>query len=251
VLKKRIIPTFLFKNNRLVKGVNFSDYRDIGEPKSNIKIFNSQKTDEIIFINIDKKKNINNLCEILKDASKYCFMPLAAGGGVSSMNDIKKLLKSGADKVSINSKILEDISFLKKASKEFGSQCVVVGLDIKKINGKYSIMRNNGKKFFSSNILEYMKKCRDLGAGEFFINNIDLDGTRKGYDINLAKKIELYTDLPIIFSGGAKNFDDLYKLFKNTKNTAAAGMTLFCFGDNSPIRARSYLRNRGIKVKQK
>tara|TARA_B100000029_G_scaffold515899_1_gene625383 strand:- start:8120 stop:8875 length:756 start_codon:yes stop_codon:yes gene_type:complete len=251
VLKKRIIPTFLFRNNRLVKGVNFSNYRDIGEPKSNIKIFNSQNTDEIIFINIDKKKNIDSLCAILKDASKYCFMPLTAGGGIRSLSDIKRLLVSGADKVSINSKILEDINFLKKSSTEFGCQCIIVGIDVKKINGKYRVMKNYGKTIYKTSLEDYIKICKDCGAGEFFINNIDRDGTRNGYNLNLAKKIESFTDLPIIFTGGANNFNDLYQLFNCTKNTAAGCMSLFCFGDNSPIRARSYLRNRNINVKQK
>lgn len=249
MLKRRVIPTFLINSNRIVKGINFKNYRDVGEPTSNIKIFNSQKSDEIIFININKDKNIENLKKILKSSSEYCFMPMTAGGGIGSIKDIKDLLDCGADKISINQKISEDLNFLKKSSKEFGSQCIVVGIDIKKINNEYRIFVNNGKKIIKYNLLDYIKKCDDFGAGEFYINNIDRDGTKRGYDLELIKKIEKSTDLPIIYSGGAGNLDHIYKLFKYTRNVAAACSSIFCFGDNNPIRIRSYLRNKKIDVK--
>ena len=251
MLKKRIIPTLLLKNNRLVKGKKFSNYRDVGDPVSAIKIYNSQDVDELIFVNINANRfQSSDLKEILSIASENCFAALTVGGGINTIEQIEQLLLSGADKVIICSEFNKDPIFVKTASKNFGRQCVVLGIDIKIINDNYMIHTHLGETKVSSNIKEYIKKAEDMGVGEFFINNIDRDGLMSGYDIELLDTISNITSLPVIGSGGAGNFEHIYELFSKTKCSGAACSSIFHFGDNNPIRAASYLRNKGVEMKK-
>ena len=251
MLKKRIIPTLLLKNQRLVKGKNFKDYKDTGDPISAIKIYNSQDVDELIFVNINNNRfSSSDLNKILNVASKNCFAALTAGGGINKISQINELLLSGADKVIICSEFYKNPNFIKEASRSFGSQCIVVGIDIKKLNNEYHAFSNLGSDRINYPLKDYIKKAEDLGAGEFFINNIDRDGKMNGYDLDIIRKISNITNLPIISSGGAGNFEHLYELFSKTNCSAAACASIFHFGDNNPIRAASYLRNKGIEMKK-
>jgi cyclase len=251
MLKKRIIPTLLLKNKRLVKGKKFSNYIDTGDPVSAIKIYNSQDVDELIFINInDNRFESSDLNNILSIASKNCFIPLTAGGGIRTIKQIEKLLLSGADKVIICSQFATNPNFLYEASREFGRQCMVLGIDIKKIKNEYKIFYDLSSKSVNMNIEDYIRLAENNGVGEFFINNIDCDGMMNGYDINLINKISSITSLPIISSGGAGNFNHIHELFYKTKCNGAACSSIFHFGDNNPIRAASHLRNKGIEMKK-
>ena len=251
MLKKRIIPTLLLKNQRLVKGRKFSNYRDTGDPVSAIKIYNSKDVDELIFVNIDENRfESTYLEEVLSLASENCFAALTAGGGINKISQIEKLLNSGADKVIICSEYINNPKFIFKASEIFGSQCIVLGVDIRRFDNDYYAHINLGKEKVNQNIEDYISRAEDMGVGEFFINNIDRDGMMNGYDINLINKISTITSLPIISSGGAGNFEHIFELFLNTNCSAAACSSIFHFGDNNPIRAASYLRNKGIEMKK-
>jgi cyclase len=251
MLKKRVIPVLLLKNKRMVKGKKFKNYIDTGDPVSCLRIYNAQYVDELIFININKNRFYSNeLFSILTIASKNCFIPLTVGGGINSLKKIQKLLDAGADKVVINSKNYPNTSLLSKAAKTFGSQAIIAGIDIKKVNNKYFIYSELGKKLQNINLFTHIKNCEISGAGEFFFNFIHKDGQMDGYDIPIIKKISKFTNLPIIACGGAGNFKHIEDLLANTNATGAACASIFHFADNNPIRISSYLKNKGIPQKK-
>ena len=251
MLKKRIVPVLLLKNNRMVKGKNFKNYKDTGDPESCIRVYNAQYVDELIFINInDNRYKSKELFSILSIASKNCFIPLTVGGGIDNVKKIKKLLESGADKVVINSKNYQNKSLLYEASKKFGSQAIVAGIDVKKIGSEYFIYSELGTKKEKLNLFKHIKECELNGAGEFFFNFIHKDGKMNGYDLPIVKKISKYTKLPFVICGGAGNFKHIEDLFLKTNASGAACASIFHFADNNPIRIASYLNNRGIHQKK-
>ena len=251
MLKIRIIPTLLLRNNRLVKGVNFDNYRDTGDPIYAARVYNSQYVDELVFLDIDATNESRETnVSIIEKVSEECFMPLAIGGGIKTTKDIRKLLNAGADKVVINTAAIENPQLIKDGAKEFGSQCIVVGIDVKVENNKYVIYKNSGKAKTSIELIDYIKDVENLGAGELFINSIDKDGTMTGYDLDLIKLVMKNTTLPVIACGGAGNFMHLVDAYNDTKVEALAMASIYHFGDNNPIRARSYLKNNNIPIKK-
>ena len=251
MLKKRIIPALLLKNNRMVKGVNFNNYRDTGNPKTAVRIYSSQDADELIFIDILRNNNSkNNLVDFLNEVSTECSMPLTAGGGIKNENDVRELINAGADKVIINTAAYENPKMISNAVTQFGSQCIIGGIDYRLHNSKKTVFINCGKSITQDNPVDYAKKIEDLGVGEIYLNSIDLDGTMKGYDIDIVQKISDKLSIPLIASGGAGNFMHLVDLFSKTKVSAASCASLFHFGDNNPIRARSYLKNNDIPMRR-
>ncbi len=251
MLKKRIIPVLLLKNGRMVKGKQFCNYRDTGEPKTAIRIYSAQDADELIFLNIDSQTtDKSSLIELLKIASKECFMPLSAGGGVDSVQDVRDFLLAGADKVVINTNSVLSPNLIKKSAEIFGSQCIVGSIDYKKSNiGSNKVYINSGKTMIDLDPISHAIHLESLGVGEIILNSIDRDGMMQGYDIELAEEISTKISIPLIVAGGAGNFMHLIDLFKNTDSSAAACASIFHFGDNNPIRARSYLKNAGIPMR--
>ena len=251
MLKKRIIPTLLLKNNRMVKGVNFKNYRDTGNPKTAVRIYSSQDADELMFIDILRNNNSkNNLVNFLNEVSTECSMPLTAGGGINNESDVRELINAGADKVIINTAAYENPKMVSNAVTQFGSQCIIGGIDYKLHNSKKTVFINCGKSFTNECPVDYAKKIEDLGVGEIYLNSIDLDGTMKGYDVDVVEKISHKLSIPLIASGGAGNFMHLVELFNKTNVSAVACASLFHFGDNNPIRARSYLKNNNIPMRR-
>jgi cyclase len=249
MLKKRIIPILLLKNGRMVKGKNFTNYRDTGDPVSQAKIYNTHNTDELVFLDTEATLSKNdNLLKLIKEVSKECFMPLSVGGGISSIDDIKKLINVGADKVVINSNAINNFNLIDKASKLFGKQAIIISIDVKKENDKYIIYTNSGNKKEKIDLSEHIKMIQLAGAGELLINSIDKDGMMDGYDIDLLNLVNKICSIPVIICGGAGNFEHLYEGFIH-KAHAVACSSLFHFGDNNPTRARSYLLNKGIAMK--
>lgn len=246
MLKKRVIPTLLLKNNRMVKGVKYKNYRDVGNPISAVKIYNNQFADELMFIDINENKNINFLVDTLKNVSENCFIPLCAGGGIKKIDDIEKLLKSGADKVLVTSHSIKEKNFIKKAAKEYGNQCIVVGIDIKLMGKEYLVSYDSGKNYSNFQIFEYIEYLNEQGAGEILINFVDLDGEMSGTNLKLLKKICNFTNTPFITMGGIGNFKHISDVFQRTKAAAVACSSLFHFGSNDPIRLRSFLKNQNI-----
>ena len=247
MLKRRIIPTLLLKDKRLVKGKNFQNYRDVGDPMSIIKIYSNQYSDELILINIgNNKEDFDFLLKTLEKASENCFIPLTAGGGIDSLIKVSNLITHGADRVLITSAICENPDFIIKASEKFGRQSIVGGIDILEENNEFYIVIGKNRKKVNYKIEDYIKNLDHLGVGEILINFVKRDGQMKGSNINLLSKICNITTSPTICLGGIGNFLNIEDVFKKTKCDAIACASIFHFADNNPIRVRSYLKNNDI-----
>ena len=250
MLKKRIIPVLLLKDNRMVKGVNFKNYKDTGEPKTAVRIYSSQDADELVFLNINGKgESHNQLINVIKIASEECFMPLSAGGGIKKIEEARDIIKAGADKVVLNTSTLEKPYLVSEIADKFGEQCIVGSIDYKKENNKRHVWIKSGTLNTKLDPIEHALKLVKEGVGEILLNSIDKDGTMKGYDLEYAKIFSKEIPVPVIVCGGAGNFIHLAELLSETEASAAACASLFHFGDNSPIRARSYLRNLEIPMR--
>ncbi len=251
MLKKRIIPTLLLRNGRMVKGVNFDNYRDTGDPVFASRVYNSQYVDELVFLDIDATNESRETnAQIIEKVSMECFMPLTIGGGVNSIQTIRKLLNSGADKVVINSAAYSKPELITQGAEMFGSQCIVLGVDVKKEDGQYVLYRNSGKVKCDVGLLEHIKKMESLGAGEVFLNDISNDGKMSGYDHDLIKLVSEAVNVPVVACGGAGNFKHLEDAYNETGVDALAMASIYHFGDNNPIRARAYLMNHQIDIKK-
>ena len=249
MLKKRVIPVLLLASGRMVKGRQFQDYRDTGNPKSAARIYNAQYADELIFIDIEAgRENRGALLDIVREAAAECFMPLTVGGGIATVEDVKVLLLAGADKVVITTGAIERPTLIKQVSEIFGRQCVVGGIDYKGAGNSARVWTNCGSVDTNLHPVEHAKSLVEQGAGEIFLNSIDRDGMMSGYDLEMALLISDAVSVPLIVCGGAGNFMHLADILQ-TRVSAAACASLFHFGDNNPIRARSYLRNLGIPLR--
>lgn len=227
----RVIPVLLLRNKGLVKSVQFENHRYVGDPMNAVKVFNEKEVDELIFLDIDaSKENREPPYQYLSEIASECFMPLAYGGGVKSIEQIKRLIKSGIEKIIINTSALHDPIFLKKACDTFGSSTIVAAIDIKKsFFGTYQVFSHTGLKIKESDPIKYALSLQESGVGEIFLNNVDLDGTMKGYDITLIKKITDAIDIPIIACGGAGDLEDIFKVIREGNVSAAAAGSLFVF----------------------
>lgn len=250
MLKKRIIPCLLLKDGRCVKGVNFKDHRDVGHPVTNAKIYDAQGADELIFLDITanlEKRNI--LIDIVTQTADECFMPLTVGGGIRNIEDIHQLLRAGADKVSINTVVLEKPEFITEAAHKFGKQCIVVAIDYKTNNKKQEVFTHSGTKATGLNPVEWAKKVAELGAGEILLTNIDQEGTRTGYDIEIIKKVAEQVNIPVIASGGVGTLEDLKKAIEGAGASAVSLASILHFTDQNVIKARNYLKTNNIEVR--
>ncbi len=228
----RIIPVLLLKNRGLVKTLKFDEPKYIGDPINTVKIFNDKGVDEIILLDISasKEKRLPDV-KLIEDIATEAFMPFAYGGGIKTVEDIRKVLRAGAEKVAINTSACENISLIEQASKIFGSQSIIVSIDVKfnSAKNKYEIFYLNGNKKNNIDLIEYVKLAENAGAGEILINSIDLDGTMQGYDINLIKKVTEVSNVPVIACGGAGELEDFAKAVKDGNAHAAAGGSFFVF----------------------
>jgi cyclase len=251
LLKTRIIPMLLLRQGRMVKGKRFSDYRDTGDPISAARIYNAQRADELAFIDIDATSDgRRTLFHVIEAVSRECFMPLTVGGGIQSPTDVRDLLNAGADKVLINSAAVERPELVGEVAAIFGNQCVVAGIDVVRDNGSYRIYSHGGRVRTEVEITSHIRQLEQAGAGEILINSIDNDGMMSGYDIDLLRLATATAGIPVIAAGGAGNFQHLVEAIQTAHVHAVACASLFHFGDNNPIRARAYLKNRGIAVKE-
>ena len=251
MLKKRIIPCLDINKGRVVKGINFVNLVDAGEPSEQAKIYNDSGADEICFLDITASHEDRNIMlEVVKKTTKNCFVPLTVGGGVRSMEDISNLLLAGADKVSINTAAVVNENLIKEAAEKFGSQCIVVAADVKKVNNnKWDIFTHGGRKATGKNVLNFVKKMEKLGAGEILLTSMDRDGTKRGYDLDLTKKVANLVNIPVIASGGVGNLEHLYQGFKIGKASAVLAASIFHFGEFSIQDAKKYLDSKGIPVR--
>ena len=250
MLKNRIIPCLDVKNGRVVKGINFVDLKDAGDPVEQAKIYSDGGADEICFLDITaSNENRDTIYEVVKRTSEKCFVPLTVGGGVRSIDDINKLLNCGADKVSINTAAVQNPDVIIESSKKFGSQCIVVAIDAKKNDDKWEVFTHGGRNNTNIDAIEFGKKMEDCGAGELLVTSMDRDGTEVGYDIDLMSKISLKVNIPVIASGGAGNLDHLADGIKLGNASAVLAASIFHYGKHSVKEAKEYLDSKGIPVR--
>jgi imidazole glycerol-phosphate synthase subunit HisF len=250
MLKNRIIPCLDVKNGRVVKGINFVDLKDAGDPVEQAKIYSDGGADEICFLDITaSNENRDTIYDVVERTSKKCFVPLTVGGGVRAVDDINKLLNCGADKVSINTAAVQNHEVIIKSSKKFGSQCIVVAIDAKKNEDKWEVYTHGGRNNTGINAIEFAKKMEDSGAGELLITSMDRDGTQTGYDNDLMFKISSIVNIPVIASGGVGNLDHLVDGIKLGKASAVLAASIFHYGTHSVREAKQYLDSKGIPVR--
>ena len=250
MLKNRIIPCLDVKNGRVVKGINFVDLKDAGDPVEQAKIYSDGGADEICFLDITaSNENRDTIFDVVERTSKKCFVPLTVGGGVRSVEDINKLLNCGADKVSINTAAVKNPKVIEESSKKFGSQCIVVAIDAKKKNDKWEIFTHGGRNNSGINALEFAKKMENSGAGELLVTSMDRDGTQVGYDNELMSNITAIVNIPVIASGGVGNLDHLVDGIKLGNASAVLAASIFHYGKHSVKEAKEYLASKGIPVR--
>ena len=251
MLKNRIIPCLDVKNGRVVKGINFVDLKDAGDPVEQAKFYSDSGADEICFLDITaSSENRDILLDVVRKTSENCFVPLTVGGGVRNIDDISNLLKSGADKVSINTAAVKNKNIIKESAENFGSQCTVIAIDAKKITeNKWEIFTNGGRNATGIDAKDYAKQVEQLGAGEILLTSMDRDGTKKGYDLDLTKLISNHVNIPVIASGGVGRLEHLYEGFKIGKASAALAASIFHFGEISIQDTKKYLDSKGIPVR--
>ena len=250
MLKNRIIPCLDVKNGRVVKGINFVDLKDAGDPVEQAKIYSDGGADEICFLDITaSNENRDTIYEVVEKTSKKCFVPLTVGGGVRTIDDIYKLLNCGADKVSINTTAVENPDVVLNSSKKFGSQCIVVAIDAKKNGEKWEIFTHGGRNNTGINALDFAKRMEQTGAGELLITSMDKDGTQTGFDLNLISQISSKVNIPVIASGGVGNLDHLVDGIKIGKASAVLAASIFHYGKFSIKEAKEYLLKKNIPIR--
>ena len=250
MLKNRIIPCLDVKNGRVVKGINFVDLNDAGDPVEQAKIYSDGGADEICFLDITaSNENRSTIYEVVKKTSEKCFVPLTVGGGVRSIEDINKLLNCGADKVSINTAAVQNPKIVMESSLKFGSQCIVVAIDAKKEANSWKIFTHGGRNKTDIDVIKFAKQMEEYRAGELLVTSMDRDGTQKGYDIDLMKKISEMVNIPVIASGGVGNLDHLAEGITKGKANAVLAASIFHYGKYSIKQAKEYLDSKGIPVR--
>jgi len=250
MLKNRIIPCLDVKNGRVVKGINFVDLKDAGDPVEQAKIYSDGGADEICFLDITaSNENRNTIYDVVERTSKKCFVPLTVGGGVRGVEDINKLLNCGADKVSINTAAVQNPEMIIESSKKFGSQCIVVAIDAKKNVNKWEVFTHGGRNNTKLDAIEFSKKMEDCGAGELLVTSMDRDGTQIGYDNELMFKISSTVNIPVIASGGVGNLDHLADGIRLGNASAVLAASIFHYGIYSINEAKQYLNSKGIHVR--
>ncbi len=248
--KTRIMPTLLYKDTTLVKGESFDSWRRVGSLIQAIKVYNMREVDELVFLDIRATKNNRSPdFDLVDDFADDCFMPLTVGGGITSTEDVRKLLLVGADKVSVNSSAIENKSLVTDISRKFGAQCVVVSIDYKTINGQPIVYTHSGTKNTGINAYSWASEVESLGAGEILLTSIEHDGLMSGYDFEVLKKVSKKLTIPVIASGGAGNYEDMYKALNDCSANAVAAASIFHFTSQTPLQAKKYLYDKGIKVR--
>jgi cyclase len=251
MLKKRIIPIQLLLKGRLVKSVQFGQYRDVGDPVASSRVYNSQNADELIFLNIDPNPagGIEPLIQVLDEVAKVCFMPLALGGGIRTLDDAVQLIAAGADKVVLNSACYRNPGLITAIAERFGSQAVVVAIDVKwdAVKRNYVLYSAGGTQAETVDLVTHIENCQ--GMGEILLQSIDRDGVMQGYDLPLVKQVMTVAKVPVIICGGAGNYNHLKEVFLEVDVSAVACGSLFNFTDSNLIRAKAFLSNYQLRFK--
>ena len=260
--KKRLIPVLLLQNGYLVQSKGFNSFQNLGNPVHAVKRLSQWGSDELIYLDISrnnnydikrddlKYKNNPNFLSIIKEISKVTFMPITIGGKIKTLKDVEKRLKVGADKVAINSAVLKNPNLINEIAKEFGSQSLVVSIDVKIVNNEYRIFSDGGTKIVNYNLEEWINIVVKNGAGEILINSIDRDGAKKGYDIKLLKIVQKKSKIPVIACGGVGNWSHFYEGFKKTNVDAVAAANMFHYVDQSVYLSKKFLYEKKINIRK-
>jgi len=255
MFKVRIIPCLDVKDGRVVKGVNFVDLRDAGDPVEAAIAYDAAGADELTFLDITASvENRGTLLDVVQRTAEACFMPVTVGGGVRTVEDIRVLLKSGADKVSINTAAVSNRKFVREAADKFGDQCIVVAIDAKKVSQpgeaeRWEIFTHGGRKPTGIDAVEYAREVTALGAGEILLTSMDRDGTRSGFDLGLTRAVSDAVAVPVIASGGVGNLDDLVSGIKQGHASAVLAASIFHFGEYSVRQAKEHMAKAGLAVR--
>ena len=251
MLKARIIPCLDVKDGRTVKGVNFVDLIDTGDPVEQAKVYDEQGADELTFLDITAShENRDTIFDVVNRTAEQCFMPLTVGGGVRQLEDIRKLLLAGADKVSINTAAVHRPEFVGGAAEKFGSQCIVVAIDAKTTGpGKWEIFTHGGRKPTGIDAIQWAGRMADLGAGEILLTSMDRDGTRSGFDIELTRTMADSVSIPVIASGGVGTLDHLVEGVRDGHASAVLAASIFHFGEYSIPEAKAHMAAAGVAMR--
>lgn len=253
MLAKRIIPCLDVTEGRVVKGTKFLNLRDVGDPAEVASVYDREGADELVFLDITASfEGRTTMVEVVKRTAEVAFMPLTVGGGISSLEDISLLLRSGADKVSLNTAAVRDPELLRRAAERFGSQCIVLAIDAKRRQDallSWEVYVEGGRVPTSLDALLWAGRGEELGAGEILLTSMDCDGTKEGYDIELTRTVSQAVSIPVIASGGAGSLDHLFRVLGEGKADAVLAASIFHYREFSIQEAKEYLRARGIPVR--
>ncbi len=242
MLKKRIIPCLDVKDGRVVKGINFIDLIDAGDPVEQAKYYSENGADEICFLDINASlENRSTMLDIVEKTASKVFIPLTVGGGISSIENIRSLLKAGADKVSINSSAIKDPNLIKEATSHFGSQCIVLAIDVKKNKNHWNVFSHGGTINTNLNAIDWVKQVELLGAGEILLTSMDRDGTKTGFDLDILKLVTDSVNIPVIASGGVGSLQHFYEGIVHGGASALLAASVFHFNKFSIIEVKKYL----------
>src|SRR5476651_4596 len=250
MFKVRVIPCLDVKDGRVVKGVNFVNLRDAGDPVEAAIAYDAAGADELCFLDITAShENRDTIYDVVTRTAEACFMPLTVGGGVRTVEDIRKLLKCGADKVSINTAAVNNRAFVKEAAEKFGDQCIVVAIDAKKVGDHWEIFTHGGRNPTGLDAIEYAREVVALGAGEILLTSMDRDGTKTGYDVALTRAIADAVTVPVIASGGVGNLDHMVGGIRDGHATAVLAASIFHFGEHSVREAKAFMAKAGLPMR--
>ena len=250
MVKVRIIPCLDVKEGRVVKGINFVDLVDAGDPVEQAKHYSENGADEICFLDISASlENRNTMVNVVEKTANEVFIPLTVGGGIATVDNIHSLLKAGADKVSINSAAIKNPEIIKQSSEYFGNQCIVVAVDAKKIKNDWYVFSHGGTKNTGIFALKWIEQVQELGAGEILLTSMDKDGTKSGFDVNLLQKVSNFLNIPLIASGGVGKLEHFYEGVTKGKANALLAASVFHFNEISIKEVKEYLKKRNIEVR--
>ena len=251
MVTKRIIPCLDIKNGRVVKGVNFEGVKDVNDPVTLAKFYNTSGADELVFYDITASVEGRGIfCDVLRSVAKEIFIPLTVGGSINTIEDFDRVLKSGADKVSVNSGAIKNPNLISEAAQKYGDQCVVLSMDVKRVDGKFMLFTKGGRENTGIDALWWAQNGEALGAGELVVNSIDTDGVKNGFDIEMLEEISKRVSIPIIASGGAGKMEDFKELFtKLPKVDAGLAASIFHYKTVDIKELKKYLKENGIEAR--